>query len=345
MSTPIIDQSSSNGIGTAMAANPYFTAQSSQVNIQGITSTPFVRLKPRAGTSSVVDVYNDMVWANLGNKEEVPQIYAVEKELQYGAWATQLSNILAQGINLATTQNVDSFVQLYAAKNTGFYYNFPWLLKNGDKLRSVENTWSSIQGLGDFLGTSAKGSDNTLGKIVGGAIGLAAGFATPGFGFEDTKQYESTTPQSLTITFPLYNTIDTQTAFRHFSFVNLITFQSLKTRTTLMSFIPPKIYEIDAFSVGGIYMAAAVISNLQIDSIGTTRRMSDWQSFGPREILIPEAYKVSITFTDLLSQSSNVFAGALGGNKIQVTYGQTGINSGAQFFGLPEPAPVLAPGG
>jgi hypothetical protein len=93
-----------------------------------------------------------------------------------------------------------------------------------------------------------------------------------------------------------------------------------------MSYIPPKIYEVDAYSVGGVYMAAAIVSNFKVDSIGTTRRMTEWAGFGPKEILIPEAYRVSITFTDLLSQSSNVFAGALGGTKIKVTDGAAAIN-------------------
>ena len=87
----------------------------------------------------------------------------------------------------------------------------------------------------------------------------------------------------------------------------------------MLTFIPPKIYTVDTVALGGVYMAAAYVSQLKIDSIGTTRRMSDFFGFGSSEILIPEAYKVSITFTDLVSQSSNIFAGTMGGAKIEVT--------------------------
>lgn len=311
-----IDRTSSLGIGTAFAGNAYFSPDSKQADFLGITSTPYVVLKP-SGTG-VVDVYRDMYWANLGSKEEVPQIYLIEKQLKYGTWAAQLANLIIQGSNVATSQDVDSFLKLYAAENTGFYYNFPWLLKSGDNIRSVENSWTGSQGIGDFL-KSMTGSKGSTGDIIGALGGAAVGAVTPGFGFEATKQYDTTSAQTLRISFPLYNTIDLESAFKHFSFVNLFTFQNLKTRTSLMTYIPPKIYEVDAYSVGGIYMAAAVVSDLKIDSIGTTRRMSEWQTFGPREVLIPEAYKVTITFTDLLSQSSNVFAGALGGSKINVT--------------------------
>lgn len=322
---------SANGINTAFGGNRYFYAESREATFLGVTSTPYIVLKPNG--SGVVDVYKDMNWSNLASdKSEVPQVFVTEKELQYGSWATQLVNVLRQVNNFVDTGGanngaVDTFVQLYAAKNTGFYYNFPWLLKNGDNLRSIENTWASIMGMGDLLSTSAKENDSFLENLGAAVVGTAASFMSPGFGFEDTKQYESTSQQSLTVTFPLYNTIDIQSAFNHFSFVNLFTFQSLKTRTSLMSFIPPKIYEVDAYSVGGIYMAAAVVTNFKVESIGTTRRMSDYSGFGSKEILIPEAYKVSITFTDLLSQSSNVFAGALGGTKISVTDFDENIDS------------------
>lgn len=323
------DWSSANGINSSMVGNRYFYTESREANFLGITSSPYVVLRPSG--NGVVDIYREMYWANLGDKSEVPQIFVTEKELQYGTWATQLGNILKQTDNLfgkggANASTVDSFVQLYAAENTGFYYNFPWLLKNGDSIRNIENSWETTQGLGDFFSTSTKGAAGggvgaAVGSIIGATVGAVVGAYTPGFGFEDTKQYSSTSQQSITITFPLYNTIDIESAFNHFSFVNLFTFQSLKTRTSLMSYIPPKIYEVDAYSVGGVYMAAAVVSNFKVDSIGTTRRMTEWAGFGPKEILIPEAYRISITFTDLLSQSSNVFAGALGGTKIKVTDG------------------------
>jgi hypothetical protein len=328
---------SANGINASLISNRYFYSQSRESNLWGIKSSPYVVLKPKG--NGVVDVYKEMYWSNLGDKSEVPQIFVIEKELQYGTWATQLGNLLTQANNLLgggsgiNNSSVDTFVQLYAAENTGFYYNFPWLLKNGDSIRAIENTWESTQGLGDFLtGASPSMGDNVIGKVLGSAVGAVIGSYTPGFGFEDTKQYSATTQQSITISFPLYNTIDLESAFNHFSFVNLFTFQCLKTRTSLMSYIPPKIYEVDANSIGGVYMAAAVVSNFKVDSIGTTRRMSEWSGFGPQEILIPEAYKVTITFTDLLSQSSNVFAGALGGTKVRVTNADTVLNAGGNFL-------------
>jgi hypothetical protein len=333
-SSIISDLKNGNGVGASLAGNRYFSTVTKQASFLGVSSSPYVVLKPSG--SGVVDVYREMYWSNLGDKSEVPSVFITEKELQYGAWATQLGNILSQTNNIfgkggSNASTVDSFIQLYAAENTGFYYHFPWLIKNGDTLRNIQNSWETTQGISNLFTSTASnagGVAGAVGSVIGAGIGLAVGTQTPGFGFEDTKQYSSTSQQTLTISFPLFNTMDIESAFNHFSFVNLITFQSLKTRTSLMSYIPPKIYEVDGGSVGGVYMAAAVISDLKIESIGTSRRMSDYRGFGPNDIIIPEAYKVTITFTDLLSQSSNVFSGAIGGTKITVTDGGDIFNRG-----------------
>jgi hypothetical protein len=334
MSEPsnIIDAGAS-GINQAMN-NPYFTAEQVSKGLAFLNPTPYVNLKPKGGNSIRVDVWNDMYWTTADDTEETPAIFVEEKVLQFGTWATQMANLLTETNNLiggnpaaSNSHTTDTFLNLYAATPTGFSYNFPWLLKSGDNIRSINNSWGESKGLGDMLGSMSGGGDSKNGDIIGSLVGLGIQAMTPGFGFEDTKQYNSTDAQSLTITFPLYNTLDLPSAYKHFSFVQLFTFQNLKTRTSLMSFIPPKIYNVDSYAVGGIYMAAAYVSNFKVDSIGTTRAMSDWYSNGADNILMPEAYKVSITFTDLLSQSSNVFAGTMGGKKITITNAKSPIQA------------------
>ena len=317
------------GINSSMKNN-YFYAEPKESAFLG-TSTPYVSLH---ATGGVVDVFGDMYWTTAKDRSETPAIYVQEKVLKYGVWATQLANVLTEtskvigggqtGFNggqasSSPSHQLDSFLNLYAAEDTGFNYNFPWLIKSGDNIRSITNDWAKTEGLAGMLGGMAGGGDSKGGDIFGSIVGLGLQAVTPGFGFEDTKQYSGTSEQELTISFPLYNTLDLQSAYKHFSFVNLFTFQNLKTRTSFMSFIPPKIYTVDSYAVGGIYMAAACVSNFKVDSIGTTRAMSEWYQYGADNILMPEAYKVTITFKDLLSQSSNVFAGTMGGKKVQVT--------------------------
>jgi hypothetical protein len=320
------DLTSGIGIGKAFSSNKFFTVDYKQMSIFGFDNLakPYPKLTPKGG--GVVDVVNTMYWKNNGSTDEVPSVWVTERELKYGMWTANLLQFIEQGTNffsgLFGDKSVDTYLQLYASEKTGFSYNFPFLLKNGDNIRTVSNEWSKASGLGDALKGAAGAGSGAMGKYanVGGAVvGAAIGTITPGFGFEETYQYANTNLNEVTVTFPLYNTISLESAFDHYTFVQLFTFQNLKTRTSLMTYIPPKIYTVDTFSLGGVYMAAAFVSSFKIDSIGTTRKMKDFSKFGPSEILIPEAYKVSITFRDLVSQSSNIFAGAIGGSKIEVS--------------------------
>jgi hypothetical protein len=308
----------SNGINSAFAQNSFFTAETQQLQVLGFSgvgnSYPVLKPKP----PGIVDVVNKMRWKNGGSTDEVPVVWVTERVLRYGVWTANLLQFLTQFQNLVNNKDIDSYLNLYAAEKTGFQYNFPLLLSNGDNIRTVRNQWVTANGVAKYLEDKA-GTAGGFGDIVGAGLGFITGAITPGFGYEETYQYGKTDTASLKVTFPLYNTFDLKSAFDHYSFVQLITFQNLKTRTSMLTYIPPKIYTVDTLALGGVYMAAAYISELKIDSIGTTRRMSDFFGYGSKEILIPEAYKVSITFTDLVSQSSNIFAGTMGGTKIEVT--------------------------
>ena len=310
--------SSANGINNAFARNKFFSAQEGKINVLGLDNLgqSYSKLVPKG--SGIINVLENMYWKNPGSNKEVPSVWVTERELLYGTWTTNLLQIWQQGQNLISGGNIDSYLQLYSAEKTGFAYNLPYLKGTGDNLRQVSNEWVKASGIVDML-KGAAGSAGGISDVGAAGVGAVVGSISPGVGMEETKQYGNTAPFSLEITFPLYNTISLESAFDHYCFVQLITFQNLKIRTSLLTFIPPKIYTVDTFSLGGVYMAAAYISNLKIDSIGTTRRMTDFSTFGPTEIIIPEAYRVTITFTDLVSPSANIFSGTLGGSKIEVT--------------------------
>lgn len=323
------NSSGSGGINSSFGSNKFFTASEGKSNILGAANLaqPYTVLKPKG--SGLVDVTNTMRWSNNTNVEEVPNIFVTEKQIEMGTWAANFLEIVRQAQNFQSGKGIDSYAALYAAKETGFWYNFPYLVKNGDNLNSVGNTWSPASTIGNFI-NSALGSGTGVGAKTGSFIGAAVQGMLPGVGFEQTLQYNGSTPPSLTLTFPLYNTISQEDAFTHFSFVNLFAFQNMKTRTSLLTFLPPKIYVVDTGSIGGKYMAAAYVSEFRVDSIGTTRKLWDYSQFGPRELLIPEAYKVTITFVDLVSQSSNIFGATMGGAKVNVTrdlVSETGVNN------------------
>lgn len=303
-------------INSKFAGNPYFSAMSDNVSIEGLAIlNPFVRLKPQG--SGLIDILNNHTWSNGGNKDEVPSVVVTEFELDFGIWQQNLTNIYNVTQDFLNGRNVDTYLNLYAAKHTGFKYNLPWLVNNSN-IRSISNSWGNMSGgIADMLGGITKGGPltNFLGAIAGAYVKTEAA----GVGFEEVQEYKQTNTQEITITFPLYNTTSIESAYLNYIFVQLFNFQNLKTRTSFMTFIPPKLYTVDSVALGGIYWPVAYVSNFSIDSIGTLRNLSEFSGFGTPNILIPEAYKVSITFKEILQQSSNIFAGTMGGQKVEVT--------------------------
>jgi len=286
--------------------------------------------------NGVINVHNDFFWCNPTlDKAEVPAIYAQEYELTWGQTVTNLQRIL-EAFQQVTSGNADPYLTMYNAKETGFFYSFPHLLGNGSPIRQISNTWTtsndpSIFEAGNVLKNILKiekvGKTDTFAtggeKILGGV--------TAGFGFEEAQKYQGTPLKTLTVSFPLYNTIDTKSAFKNYAFCALFAFQNLKTRTSFMTYIPPKMYKISASCNGSTYMPVAIVQDFKVESIGTVRAMWDYWTEGKTNssILIPEAYKVTITFQELLPQSSNIMIGAMGGEQVSVINPK---NLGNTFF-------------
>jgi hypothetical protein len=283
-------------------------------------------LKPNTGNGRI-DVRGKFRWKNSGEDiEEVPTIVLKEQTLSMSGLAATFFNVLATANkaqqvfeetgSLAKALS-DPYGKLYQVENkVGFEYQLPWLLSSGSNIRTIRNSWSPF-------GSDGSGSQNTSNasgfeKAAGAVLGAIAGAITPGIGTEQVQKFDSTQPLSLTIKFPLYNTFSTKDTENNFHFVNLITYQNLKNRTSLATYVPPSIYTVTSDSLGGVYMPIAVVSELKIDSLGTTRKINE--IIVGRELLIPEAYMVSITLQELLPQSSNIFQGALGASeRVEVT--------------------------
>jgi hypothetical protein len=301
-----------------------FSLGSHTVVLPLIGSFTYTKAFPK---QSIINVLKDFPWKNSGDVDEVPHIFVTEYELTWGQTVTNLQRVM----QLLGDSKKDPYYTMYTGTDTGFKYVFPHLIKNGDTLRNVSHQWNDsaqtmmkgvTEGLGGMADTLANAVNplNYLPNILGGGLqnatlGNALVTNTPaGVGAEEVKKYTSTSPLTLTINFSLYNTIDTYSAYKNFSLVSLLNFQNLKTRTTFMSYIPPKLYKVENTYIGGVYMPISFISKLEIKSIGTTRVLTE---YGPT-IQIPEAYNISITFQELISQSSNIYEGVLGGSKVEV---------------------------
>ena len=314
MATITIDTSMSPNQANAHTAGAgLYKITTKKVSIK-IFTTPLEFEYPTAVATSPINIHQDFSWCNsTSNKTEVPVIYAKEFELTWGQTMTNLQRFVQGADQVTHGAFTDPYLTMYSAKETGFNYCFPHLLKGGSELRNISNTWG------------AKDDFKKLPELALGAIGIkgagnVAGDVLPGFGLESTEKFEKTTNQTVEVSFPLYNTKDTKTAFKNYCFCLLFAFQNLKTRTSFMTYIPPKLYTLSNPYGGGLYMPVAVVESYNIESIGTTRVLKDHMSDGLTNspILIPEAYKVTIKFRELVSPSANILLGAMGGTQISV---------------------------
>jgi hypothetical protein len=278
-----------------------------------ISKSPLQAVPTGSGRINVVDGFR---WKNSGSTEEVPSVSLKEYELEFGVWTQMLARIANTAVATFRDGELDPYSILYNGNPTGFEYNLPLLIKSGDKIRSIRNSWGKTNfSIEEILKGNGKNPKNNLGTALGVGLSLAVGFMGD-MGLEEAQTFTGTQAESLTVTFPLYNTVTLKEAYDNYMLVSLLTFQNLKTRNTFLTYIPPKIYKVKTQNcLGGLDWPAAYISSLDIESIGTTRELSE---FGNTTILIPEAYKVSITITQLVATSSNIFAGAIGENSVKV---------------------------
>ena len=290
-------------------------------------------LKPINGNA--INVHGDYDWKNRSDVDEVPVIILRERTLAMGGLARTLANIYkfgSEAVGAAQTGGTsalaarisDPYANMYITESESdidnFTYRLPWLLNDGSSLRKINNSWKDETGKSLSSSGESGTSNSALGSILGNLAGIAAGAVSPGFGVEKIQTFDQTANMSLNITFPLYNTVSLESAFRNYCFVSLFTYQNLKNRTSLISYVPPCVYQVESEGGGGVFMPIACVESLNIENIGTTRLLKEFSGYvGDTPLLIPEAYKVSITLKEMIPQSANIFAATMGGEKVRVS--------------------------
>jgi hypothetical protein len=287
----------------------------------------FLKRTKLVPTGKPIDIRGSFDWKNRGTDiAEVPSIILEEKTLSMTGMASTLVNIYNTASQAVENFNNKGFAEamsdpygkMYVVENTGadgnFQYILPWLQGSGGTIRDIRNSWSDTNG---NKSGKAGSEPTTLDKMLGVAGGIAAGAASPGWGMEPILSFTQTTPFGLTLKFPLYNTFDVNSTRRNFDFVNLLTYQNLKNRTSLVTYVPPSVYTVSSDALGGVYMPLAYIENLKIESIGTVRRTDE--IVRNALLLIPEAYMITISLREMITQSTNIFEGAMGSaSKVEV---------------------------
>lgn len=210
---------------------------------------------------------------------------------------------------------LNPYMQLYTTTPTKFKYTFPYM----------EDTYMNRSGgfgdspQGGFLSDLASIAANTMADVSLKKI------SAPGRMIEEPKGFTFTgREKSYTVKFPLFNTKNFTEIIKNWQFIYLLTYQNTPNRITRDLIDPPCIYE--ARIPGVWYSKYSSITNMQVDFIGGRREMempvpyltksddsnidgkseTNWMQ-QKRKIttVIPDGYMVSITVTELFSETQN----------------------------------------
>jgi hypothetical protein len=209
---------------------------------------------------------------------------------------------------------------LYTTKPTGFKYSLPYM----------EDSYVSNSGM---FGDDA----SSAGSIVSGLQNYTQGMAkvlqtvnmrklaAPGKLIEQPKAFTFTgREKSYTVTFPLFNTKSYVEIIRNWQFIYLMSYQNTPNRVNRDLIDPPCIYE--SYIPGMWYSKYSALTSMTVDFIGARREMyvpidfldhadnqHEQQASGnwiekKRKVLtvIPDAYQVTLTLTELFSETQNM---------------------------------------
>ena len=242
---------------------------------------------------NVVDVVSNTA------EKLTPNVLNLKKAINKG--------LSAEDRQLMVSNDLASLVGLYITKPTGYQYVFPYF-ENPPQLR---NQWESAD--------ASTGNASLLDTVVGkGAkvieeIAKTLNITQPGIYIQKAKSYKMGDGPSLTVTFPLFNTIYRADGSipgyqQNYELLWLLLYQNKPFKTSFTRVIPPKLYSL---AVPGIAnMPYAELSQMQINFAGTTRNLDVDIAGTVINVPIPDAYEVSLTFNSLLGDYANLMVGS-----------------------------------
>lgn len=150
--------------------------------------------------------------------------------------------------------------------------------------------------------------------------GLTGSAPNPYAGVEQPQYFSGGVKQDINISFPLFNTKSAVDVRKNYDFIRLFNYQNLLNRTSLATYEPPVIYLTeqaegdDGAYANHIGVRMMYVSRFNVQNLGAVRAIKIGSD--NRRLMVPEAYNVNITFTDLITNSRHLYASAMTGASI-----------------------------
>lgn len=194
---------------------------------------------------------------------------------------------------------------LYTLKSTQFEYILPYFENRAMDASTRFAGYDSVI-RNKVVQTVASGMSQMADSLSNATI-----LSQPGVYIEQPQLMDisSSTSTDITVTFPLLNTLSFDGAVKNYQLLWLLAFQNKPYRETKTVVNPSKIYRV--YIPGIKYMHYAHISNLSVDFLGvrrTVRIPMPTVAGTPSQVnvVMPDAYKVSITFKSLTTDMGNL---------------------------------------
>lgn len=296
---------------------------------QGALANNFDQTSSAAG---VVNVVNDYPWTQtkVKGRNDIPYIKLIEHRNEQSLLMRQFS-YYAQGV----VQTVDDALISRSAKGllnvydeiwpdnpTNWSYWFPYFSKTQYELNTPN--WSKVDSPGEQIKGAAGGVADALKKVgfekaagflngavaVGEAVAAGAELALKGVsplvGVVDRPRiFTEHSERSINIQFPLYNTINKDDWKKNRDFYYRFASQNLFNKRDFITGLPPVWYRV--YIPGQYYSHASCVTNFTVENLGNSRL-----AYG--DFIVPDAYQITITLTEMLMPSLNQFQSVISGD-------------------------------
>jgi hypothetical protein len=259
--------------------------------------------------TGAVDVINEYRWTltEKNGRTETPSIVLTEFRLLQSALmnsARYFFTGLGQQVGIGNEnkyREMRGYTGLFDFKNsTGFWYRFPYF---SDISNEVTSTWVTLDILEKIKSAASKvglGEALELGTNIA-KLGYEANYPRVGV-MDRPKLWEQSTPRTINIKVPLYNTVDFADIKRNWDLCYLLLYQNMFNKRDFITAIPPVFYTV--YAPGQFFSIAMYVSDLKIYNKGNIRRIRVDDKFRN----IPDVYEINITLTDMIMPSQNMLS-------------------------------------
>lgn len=300
------------------------------------------------GAGQFVDVIKG-AWNSVTDLTKKENVKQTEVEKAFSRAGSNENQLRGAQKTLDFVDPMNPYGILYTTLNTGFKYTFPFM---------ENNYMSHINSFGDAtMEYSAGGFQEGTALLMSGMNKLFSSLnldkaISPGRMIEQPKAFTFTgREKSYTVKFPLFNTLSYADIVRNWQFLFLLSYQNSPNRINRDMIDPPCIYE--SVIPGVWYSKYSAITDMTVDFVGARREMGveikhiDVYSGGDttqaisKEVItvIPDAYQVSITVTELFAETQNFKYRMLAESmQDRVTTGSVDSDSVGVFTNLTRPS-------